>query len=65
MIAKLIARYRAWAANADREYARSRSIDVLVRIPYTPGNEVALRGLKVRDLTVTLPVALERVEVHW
>ena len=64
MIAKLIAKYRAWAANADREYARSRPIEVLVRIPFTPGNEAALRGMTIRDLTVALPVPLERVEVR-
>jgi hypothetical protein len=64
MIAKLIARYRAWAANADREYERSRSIDILVRIPYTTWNELVLRGMKVGQLTVDLPVALERVEVR-
>ena len=60
----LLAKYRNWKAQLDREYEQSRPIEILVRIPYTRGNELATRGLKVRDLTVALSVPLERVEVR-
>jgi hypothetical protein len=63
MFNELIAQYRAWKIKTDREIERTRQITLIVRIPYTPGNEVALRGMTVRDLSVTLPVPLERVEV--
>ena len=64
MIKRLITKYRNWSAQNSREYQRSKPIELVVRIPYTPGNELVTRGLRVMDLNVMLNVPLERVEVR-
>jgi hypothetical protein len=68
LLEKLAAKMRDWNQKMDREYNRSLSIRVLVEIPYTPGNEEALRNLTcgafVSKMTVALPVPLERVAVR-
>lgn len=68
MIEELLKRLRDWNRESARDYERSQFIELRIRIPYTPGNEAALRGLTVggvcTSLTVAFPVALERVEVR-